>query len=149
VCAPPHATAATFEAICVGPASAVVPLPSCPDEFDPQQLRFLPESTTQVCCAPVQTCTAVVKPDTTKGVGCAGKRLSPSCRDSFAPQHATVLSASVAQVCAVAKSVGKLLKTAPPRATVTAPAGSAILFGWRTSLDVPSPTCPRAFPPQQ
>src|SRR3954467_1294328 len=121
---------------CAVPGLAVVPLPSCPSRFSPQQ-RIVPvESSAQVCPEPAARPTAPVSPFTATGVSAKVPKLpSPRCPDSPKPQHFAVPFDSSAHA-----------NSSP---AVTRVAVEMPLTGTSTdqSLQLPSPSCPNWFLP--
>src|SRR5690606_33773453 len=121
--------------------SIVVPSPTCPEGFPPQQYG-LPSASTQVWTAPavmVVICLPASTPDVLTGVGAPRSMVvpSPSCPSLFSPQQYGVPSAST-QVWS------------PPAATAVTvlPARTAsTAMGRVRFVVVPSPSLPDVFSP--
>ena len=119
--------------------STVVPSPSCPLSFAPQQKTRPSFSEAQVCAPPAETVAAAPGSPST-GAGArhvAPAAPVPSCPRSFAPQHQTRPARSTAQVWASpaetaaavlpsgsASSTGARRSSAPPGAQLPAVAAS-------------------------
>ncbi|MFO0628488.1 MAG: hypothetical protein U0325_23145 [Polyangiales bacterium] len=96
MCARPAAGAAKLPLSTPGASRGVVlPSPSCPRSFAPQQDSAAP-SRAQVCAPPRASASAWI-PVTRVGVARATVLPSPSCPRSFAPQHHTLRSIRRAQ----------------------------------------------------
>jgi len=76
----------------------VVPFPSCPNWFCPQQWTVPLPRSAQVWSHPALTATAPAMPATCTGVAAVVVVPLPSCPDSLSPQHRTVPSLSTAHV---------------------------------------------------
>lgn len=80
-------------------AWVVVPLPSCPLAFRPQQRAVPSERRTQVCELPAVTCVAVVMPVTAVDANARPVVLpTPSCPLTLEPQQRTAPVDSNAQL---------------------------------------------------
>ena len=116
----------------------IVPSPSCPSSFRPQQRTVPSCRSAQLCQPPVETATAAVIPLTVTGVKELRMLPLPSWPKVFCPQQRTVPSRRSAQVCK------------PPAVTAVAVVIPVTRTGIpETSVVVSgSPSWPASFRPQ-